>query len=145
MAVLVLAQPIADDGEYGPGSGAGVRVGQPGPLAQLFDEVVDLDRPRLLLRAPCFKHALGQIGKIQGEPPRLALAQLIRQALKYRPADISRFLTRQPGSLRHRTGKFPLVHGHGPLPWSYRQVSCAAGSGQLLGVTSAACRVAIAP
>jgi hypothetical protein len=51
MAVFLLAEPIADRRENGPGAGAGIPIVQPGSLAHLPDEVVDLDGVCLLLPA----------------------------------------------------------------------------------------------
>jgi len=52
MTVFLLAEPIAQRCQNGTSAGAGFLIGQPGPLAQLPDEVVDLDGMSLLGTAP---------------------------------------------------------------------------------------------
>jgi hypothetical protein len=63
---------------------------------------------------PCLQ-LLCQAGEIRGKASRLAVAELICEPLQDRPADIRRFLARQPGSLRHRTDESLLVNGHDSL------------------------------
>jgi hypothetical protein len=115
MAVLLLVQRLAKHGQDGSGSSAGLFIGQPGALAHLPDEVVEPDRVCLLLATPPCLQLLCEAGEICGKAPRLAIAQLVREPLQYRPADIRRFLTRQPGSLRYRTDECLVVHGYGSL------------------------------
>ena len=115
MAVLLLAQRLAEHGQDGSRSSAGFFIGQPGTPAHLPDEVVEPDRVCLLVATPPCLQLLCQAGEICGKASRLAIAELIREPLQYRPGDIRRFLARQSGSLRYRTDECLVVHGHGSL------------------------------
>lgn len=77
MAVLVLAQRLAQHGENGSGSGPGILIGHGRGLAHLRDEVLEVDRVCPWPATPPCLQLLCQVGQIRGKASRVAVAELV--------------------------------------------------------------------
>jgi len=115
VAVAIPAELVAQHGQHGGGARTGIVLGHPGAPADLPDELDEPYRVRLGPAAPPHRDLLSQFGEVGGEPPGLAVAQLIAEALQHGPGDIRRFLTREPGPVGYRAEDSLLAHGPAPF------------------------------
>lgn len=93
MAVPVPPEFVAQHGQHGGGADPGIVLGHPGAPAHPLDELDEPHRVRPGPAPPPHRDLPSQFGEVGGEPPGLAVAQLITEAFQHGPGDIRRFLT----------------------------------------------------
>jgi hypothetical protein len=133
VAVPVPPELIAQNGQDGGGARTGIVLGHPGAPAHPPDELDEPHGMRLGPAPPPHRDLLSQFGEVGGEPPGLAVAQLIAEAFQHGPGDVGRFLTGEPGPVGYRAEDSSLAHGPGSLLRPPGPVSWPGSPGQRRG------------